>query len=122
MALLSTQELAKLLYDATLSNKGATMNSIGESPTDGYMVGGYVPTQTVPVAQFVVDDIAAFIEQHASMLDSGDEFYVGTWVSAGLVYLDLSKRFRFLSDALIIGGLHKELAVWSVSAGQEITL
>lgn len=118
---MNTEELSALVDGLTRLNGGCTVDVNGESPTDGYMVGGYVPTVIIPRDQFTQGDVAKFITEHAAKLAEAGS-YIGTWVNEDSVYIDLSKRFTLLSDALIIGGKHGELAIWSVAMGKEISL
>lgn len=107
-------EIAEKIVTALESGEdgGTYAMDNGSIPTDGYMIGGLVPSLINPTAS----QIAEFVLSNSAA-------YVGFWRdSDGTVYIDAvthtpSERFaRRLSE------LRNEIAYWDVSNSQEVRI
>lgn len=108
-------------------NTGYSVNLAGGVPTDGYMVGGYVPSLVIPEdARTPLADTDAWLEGHASYLtvfgDAEPLYYAGIWADSDtdIVYVDISRNVPDLYTALAIAHAHGELAIWDVANKVEI--
>lgn len=103
------------------ANGGATVSIYGASlPTDGYYVsdeGGAIVSADI----FNPADVQAFITRHESaLLQSGA--YLGAWLSDGKVYLDVTRHFDTLSDAMRHGADNHQLAIWDITNSAELAV
>lgn len=85
-------------------------------PTDGFLVGGVVPTLTYP--RFVDLDgpaVARFVQSLTAP-------YVGWWVDeeTGVIHIDAVDHYASERDALGEARMRGEIAIWSVAGEREI--
>lgn len=111
----------------TLENNGGTFTFSGAQVLHrrGYYVGGLVPTAIVPVAggvAFLAKSLARFARQHAAVLTTGQDVYLGTWVNEGNVYIDATEWAADRDRALELGRERGELAIWDCQYQEEVTL
>ncbi len=112
--------------EALLSHPlGYSVNTLGEQPTSGYMVG--VKGMGTVLDHFEVSALYAWVCEHWSTVanDGWGELYFGIWTDqqdGGRVYLDVSDRFGFLDSAIYWAEQNGELAVWDVTGAREIRL
>jgi len=93
-----------------------------ESPTDGYMVALAGYERTFDVREFSQADLVRYVADHFDVLSSGlGEVYLGAWQSNGLVYLDVSECISDRELALDVAVQRRQLAVWDVVSGIEVT-
>jgi hypothetical protein len=82
----------------------------GSLPSDGYMIGGLVPSLINPTAS----QIAEFVESNSAQ-------YVGFWKDAdGTVYVDAVSYTSDERFARRLSALRNEIAFWDVSNSQEV--
>lgn len=106
---------------STYENGGCSYNlHTGVSnPDSGYMV-------SVRKTQYVVDVLDAetlrkFIETNIEDIAS-DNLFVGSWVSDGKVYLDVSELILSKEQAIKSGMLRDQLAIYDNANGKDINL
>ena len=114
-------QVAAHIVDAVSKGEGGSISLKGESPTRGYMVGGYSWTLTVIPDMFDTYTVMDFLDAHASAL-SWKNAYVGWWEHKGRIYLDVSKNFTVHHIAVEDGKLNQEIAIWSLDTNSEIIL
>lgn len=104
-----------------LNNGGATISlqTTEYNPTDGYIVGIYGTEEKTDQKIFVSGHVREFIAEHYDQLHQKGN-YLGGWLSKGYVYLDVSKKFRVLSEAAVFSEENKQEALWGASEGKEI--
>ena len=104
---------AATLHADTLANDGATIDLLGHSPSTGYQVSPYAKHGLiVRLADFSPELITEYISNHVEILGREDH-YLGTWIDAGWVYLDISLNVQGLIEALAIGRRNRQIAIWS---------
>ena len=111
---------ARAIYDHTIEHGGGTFTSSGEvfAADSGYMVGGGIPTITVPE-----DDIVALAEGLRTMIERlPDGHFVGTWVHEGEIYIDASAHHEVLELAVEVAQQHEELAIFDLSTLTDIAI
>lgn len=123
------ETVADILRDAYANGGGTYFVSVqrnrimvGKSliPT-GYYVGTEGNEWCISRFELSEDAINQFIIQNFGTLTNGDN-YLGIWqAESGRWYLDVSEHFRDASTALAIGAARKQLAVWDIARGREIS-
>lgn len=93
----------------------------GEMPTDGYMVAVSGHEVTIPVAEFAGAHIVRYVADKWDVLTGKGDVYLGAWLADGLVYLDVSECVSSRARALFLGSERKQLAVWDVANGAEVS-
>lgn len=93
----------------------------GEMPTDGFMVAVDGHEETWPVELFGVDALVGYVSRKFDVLTGSGEVYLGAWSSDGLVYLDVSECVTSRAKALFLASERKQLAVWDVVNGAEVS-
>lgn len=110
--------------DSIIQNGGATFNiSTGTSPTTGYAVSlkGGSKTPIDESRQSIEQTIKEFISIHGLEL-SIPENHIGGWVDDGWLYLDVSIIMDNLSDAILMGKIHEQKAIFNINDGHSIDL
>lgn len=104
-------------------DEGLSINIDGESPKDGYMVGGEVTSFVIscPFELSALDGVDAFLRLNEALLDQ-PAYYAGVWTDSdtGLIYVDISRKVDDLYTALALADSRNELAVWDVVNGKEV--
>lgn len=98
--------------------------SAATQPQDGYMVGGIRPEIVVPRDErLVTAGVSYLAEEYAGAVKSGAVF-IGGWVNdtSSMVHLDVSECYASRAEALEVAAARGEIAVWDVSAADEIRL
>ena len=120
----SVQEITNTLW--LNQSTGYSVNILGEQPSTGYMVGGYVPSLVLdpPALEWTpLNDIDRFVRDNLNWLTHpAGEYYAGIWVDSdtGKVYVDISRNVDDLYVALAIATAYGEIAVWDVVNEREI--
>ncbi len=114
------QEITNILFSH--EDEGYSVNVHGETPVDGYMVGGEVPSLILDEDErrpMTATD--AWLAEHEFTL-SLPGYYAGIWKDSdtGLTYIDISRNVADLYSALAIADARGELAVWDVAHGVEV--
>lgn len=92
---------------------GFTTNKNGQSPQDGYMCGGFGAELKVRVDLFNLNQFQSYIDS----VELTDADYIGGWIDGDYIYLDVSRNFLRLSDAMFWADTLNEKAVWDISNG-----
>jgi hypothetical protein len=109
--------------DELLANReGYSVNAWGNLPTDGYMVGGVVPSLILAPEAAKYSRTDAWIDEHWTKLKASGDVFAGIWTDTetGLVYVDLSERYDDLYTALAVATARGELAIWDVASSKEV--
>lgn len=108
-------------------NGGGSFTQDGEAVafTDGYMVGGVVPSLVIKTDNRVwfheiVAQVQQFAWDHAKLL-AQPGYFLGTWKSGDLLYLDVSQRIEDGAEALALAVSRKELAIWDNANACEVS-
>lgn len=120
-----TQSLAHRLLTETLANGGSTVSvTAPEAPTPqtGYAVALPLCERIVPLVSLTVDAIETYVVDRTNDLWSHPGAYVGAWVNDGSAYLDLSMVIEDKATALKVGAEYRQIAIYDLANGVEITL
>lgn len=86
------------------------------NPTTGFMSAEYEDQADImPIGEFSEKRLARFVNERSKYFRD-QNLYAGGWVSDGVVYLDISKRFENRSDALASAIDHYQLGVFDLSS------
>lgn len=100
---------------------GHRVNVTGETPTDGYMVGGEVASLVIDESKnfqpFLTTD--KWLEGHWELL-SKPGYYASIHTENDLIYVDISRNVADLYSALAIASARGELAIWDVASAKEV--
>lgn len=111
-------ELAEILADMAKNSEDGTVTSTGRSlPTEGYLVGGTIPSLVYRnVGDVDRGEIAYWIGVNKPCV------YYGVWVDkeTNVVYFDASTFMNFERFAIPLAAERSEIAIWDIANGQEI--
>ena len=84
----------------------------------GYMVSldGY--EHTIPLKKFTPKDIKNYIEKYGDELNDGGWNMLGIWINKGKVYLDISRHYTFIYNALDALKVHHQKAFYDIGKGK----
>ena len=92
-----------------LKNKGATLNYKGVAKN--YKKGYQVSFQDLHIIN--INNINELLEKINTALNNATKCdFVGIWVDDGLVYIDYSKRFLNLENAIEYGTAKKQISIF----------
>lgn len=111
-------EIAKRVI---LEPSGGTLDFNRNSPTTGYMVGGFSWTLVCHEEIFDIYTIQDFLDAHKNLV-TWPGVYVGWWTHNHKVYLDISEHIRTQQIAHELAQGRHEIAYWDVVNKQEIKL
>jgi hypothetical protein len=104
-----------------MTNGGATMSiSIVDVPKYGYMVS-LPDRERVFSGEISDDDVRSFVTDRIDDLSDFENF-LGGWIDKGKVYLDVSVHVEDRDQALMMGKLFKQKAIYDIAAGESIYL
>lgn len=117
------RRVARELIDAAEATGGATLDLALQSPTDGFIVGGIVPSLTIAPSDGLdhADKIrltAGFVMRNSDIPGA----YFGSWldVETGIIHVDVSERFESETAARTASLARDEIAYWDVSGAREV--
>ena len=110
-------------FSETLSNNGASYSILtGElNPTNGYFVSIANKGVTVDLNNFTQKDIVVFISENYDTL-SQENHFIGSWISEGIVYLDVTVQVTDKRNALELGYRNGQQAIYDANVGKVIDL
>ncbi|MFD7336701.1 hypothetical protein ACFV98_11940 [Streptomyces violascens] len=100
---------------------GLTFSPFELTPVVGYMVSIAGSERIIPLEDFGPENLAEYVGDYAASVADLGLFY-GAWVDEGLVYLDLSMNVIDRSEAVAMGHLESQLAIFDVANGDVISL
>lgn len=109
------------VMQAVTKDEGFTLHdAIGDGPRTGYMVSVDKGTEKViPLRDLRPEDIADYRDLHQQELADPSSF-LGAWVWKGKVYLDVSKHFDDLAQAMEAARQHDQIGVYDIAKGETI--
>lgn len=106
-------ESAIFWFGRLFYERGFTTNKDGVTPQDGYMVGGFGATLKVRVDLFNLSQFQSYVDS----VELTPDDYIGGWIDGDYIYLDVSRNFLRLSEAMFWADTLNEKAVWDISNG-----
>lgn len=120
--------LTKTDAEGNYVNSGASFNiNTGEfNPPTGYFValGGYEKRYPLPINPNQWRDIALdFLQANVwDVIGGREDIYLGFWLYAGELYIDLSERIEDRNEAIREGFARGQIAIYDAEAGKDIYL
>ncbi|MFT2017746.1 hypothetical protein ACMA1D_18180 [Streptomyces sp. 796.1] len=108
-------------YRSLLDGDGLTFSPTSPTPTSGFMVSLAGSERTFPVSRFTANELSEYVRDYAYRAAEESLFY-GAWIDGGLVYLDLSVNVQDRSQAIALGRLESQLAIFDVANSEVISL
>jgi hypothetical protein len=114
--------VAAVVVETTNANGGCTINLQGQQPSKGFAFSAdQANEQIVPQAQFGIEAVDNYITSHLNDLQQPGR-YLGTWVSKGNVYLDVSQVHDDRATAYDAAAQAKQPAMYNLSDFSEIPI
>ncbi len=92
---------------------GFSYNIYGEQPLDGYMVSLPNYEWYTSCLAFDAESITTYLARNFRLLSEPTN-YLGCWQHGWSVYLDISRRYVTLSDAMLAARSARQLAIYHV--------
>lgn len=102
----------KIYYD-TLKNAGGSFSINGQTVDKGYMCA-FKNLIEVPVKDFSINLIEKLIIENYRVLNKHNVFF-GTWIDNNVVYIDLSKNYKYKNACVKFARKFKELAIFDLN-------
>ncbi|MFI6682534.1 hypothetical protein [Streptomyces sp. NPDC050485] len=106
---------------AIVNDGGLTFSPILPTPVGGFMVSIAGSERTVPIESFGPEVLAEYMADYASHVASRGLFY-GAWIDGGMVYLDLSMNVQDRAEAMALGRLESQLAIFDIANNDVVSL
>lgn len=113
----------------TIENGGASYNLMdGDfNPKTGYMVAKPGTEVIVELGNDwdvynITKAVKMFIKDHIRDILSSDQNYIGSWISGGKLYLDISLRYTDRNIAILRGEQFNQLAIWDCEKRETVNL
>lgn len=113
---------------------GATYNIVtGTTPTSGYgaslrghekvieLPASYIRYKQSVKEEFISGHVLSYIAAHGLELENSWD-YIGAWMHDGKLYLDITRVFDELYDAVLFGILNGQLAIYDFNRDESIEL
>lgn len=113
-------ENIKKIIEEIKENGGGTYNKELKSinATSGYMVSllGYERKCKT------IEEIEKAITENTEIIRGLDSAYLGAWIDEGIVYIDISVLVENKEDALQLGKINNQLAIYDIQNNESIYL
>lgn len=112
----------------TLHDEGCTVALDGTVPTTGYAVAladreeqHHLHGGVVADMEASRDAVAGYVAEHLDALTEPGHF-LGTWVDGQVLFLDVVKIIHGREEAVRVGKINKQLAIFHLDTGETVTL
>lgn len=114
----------KKLIDEIVRNGGATLNTELENAN---LNGGYMVSMAGYETVISLDELKDYKQVEKILIEykklaRKNKAFVGAWVNENKLYLDLSKNYKRLGNAIKIGKKNNQLAIFDINNLEEIML
>lgn len=111
---------AKEILQYILTNNGITYDVKSNNRIE-HNFGFYASLkrlgEKIPLKKFCIQDIENFL-----LTQFLENEFLGIWIDKDMVYLDITKHFPSLENALKFGKRNKQKAIWDCTNKREIVL
>lgn len=120
----STDEIISSIAEIHNREGGSTISLItGQPITEGYAVAIKESVEEIiPFEQITDEQIKEYKEKHKTILAEDPKRTIGTWVSDGKTYLDISTVLPTQAEAEKIGRATNQKAIFDLRAKQDIVI
>ena len=114
--------LARRALEFTRKNGGITIRLDGDIPERGYAVAlPKIPEKRISLDKVTEQDFEAFIDEHFEEL-SRENAYVGAWIDDSELILDVAHVVEKKDEALALGRVAEQQAIFNLNQFEEIRL
>ena len=118
--LLNLKVVSNKIYLDTMKNSGGSFSTKGQVADKGYMVA-FKNLLEIPVKDFNRELIEKLIADNYKVLNKNN-VYFGTWIDNDIVYIDLSKNYKYKNACVKFAKQLKELAIFDLNTFTSIYL
>lgn len=111
--LVNLKMVSNKIYIDTLKNAGGSFSINKQVASKGYMVA-FKNLIEIPIKDFSIELIEKLIIKNYKTL-SKNNVYFGTWISNDIVYIDLSKNYKYKNSCVKFAKQLKELAIFDLN-------
>ena len=114
----------KKLIDEIVQNGGATLNNELENAN---LNGGYMVSMVGHETIISLEDLKDYKQVEKTLIEykklaRKNKAFIGAWINNNKLYLDLSKNYKRLGNAMKIGKKNNQLAIFDINNLEEIML
>ena len=110
--LVNLKMMSNRIYFDTLKNAGGSFSINKQVVNKGYMCA-FKNLIEIPIKDFSIELIEKLIIENYKTL-SKNNVYFGTWISNDIVYIDLSKNYKYKNSCVKFAKQLKELAIFDL--------
>ena len=118
--LVNLKFVSNKIYLDTMKNSGGSFSTKGQVADKGYMVA-FKNLLEIPVKDFNRELIEKLIADNYKVLNKNN-VYFGTWIDNDIVYIDLSKNYKYKNACVKFAKQLKELAIFDLNTFTSIYL
>lgn len=118
--LVNLKVVSNKIYLDTMKNRGGSFSTKGQVADKGYMVA-FKNLLEIPVKDFNRELIEKLIADNYKVLNKNN-VYFGTWIDNDIVYIDLSKNYKYKNACVKFAKQLKELAIFDLNTFTSIYL
>lgn len=108
------------IYLDTMKNSGGSFSIKNQVADKGYMVA-FKNLLEIPVKEFNRELIEKLLLENYRVLNKNN-VYFGTWIDNDIVYIDLSKNYKYKNACVKFAKQLKELAIFDLNTFTSIYL
>ena len=118
--LVNLKVVSNKIYLDTMKNSGGSFSTKGQVADKGYMVA-FKNLIEIPIKEFNRELIEKLIADNYKVLNKNN-VYFGTWIDNDIVYIDLSKNYKYKNACVKFAKQLKELAIFDLNTFTSIYL
>ena len=118
--LVNLKVVSNQIYLDTMKNSGGSFSIKNQVADKGYMVA-FKNLLEIPVKEFNRELIEKLIADNYKVLNKNN-VYFGTWIDNDIVYIDLSKNYKYKNACVKFAKQLKELAIFDLNTFTSIYL
>lgn len=111
--LVNIVNVSQKIYRDTIKNDGGSFSTHGQIANTGYMCACENLLE-IPLKDFNVTLIQNLLLENWKKLSKNNIFF-GTWIDNGIIYIDLSKNYKYKKCCLNLAKQLKELAIFDLN-------
>lgn len=111
--LVNLKVVSNKIYLDTLKNAGGSFSINNQVANKGYM-SAFKNLLEIPVKDFSIELIEKLIKENYRVLNKNN-VYFGTWIDNDIVYIDLSKNYKYKNACIKFAKKFKELAIFDLN-------
>jgi len=118
--LVNLKVVSNKIYLDTMKNSGGSFSIKNQVADKGYMVA-FKNLLEIPVKEFNRELIEKLLLENYRVLNKNNVFF-GTWIDNDIVYIDLSKNYKYKNACVKFAKQLKELAIFDLNTFTSIYL